>query len=513
VVLALPAGALARGGPPINDPFAGALPIAVNGSVVANNAGASLQAGEPQPQAVFDGTTGATLWYKFTAPAADLYTVEACSGDALFDNTVGVYHLDGGTLVSDLVEDASGDQECAPGAVASFNGVALTEYFVQVGGWDDGDTPAEDPQTGIVTVELTQGIVLPDNDDILNAEPINAGDSYGGDNTNAGPQTDEPVHAGGGTNSVWYRWTPTKTSRAQIDTCGAGDLDTVMAVYTDDTPGTDPSVDELTEVAANDDHPDEVWYCQFPTASYVEFDATQGATYYIAVAGYLDSEGTFNGVLSDGLGSTTITSGPEGTTNDPTPAFSFTTTSDIANGGTFGCSLDSISAPAIQFEDCGPSGTFTQPDALPDGAYVFTVFAQSTTGALELEFQTREFTVDTAVQPPTGDTTPPDTSITKGPKKKTAKKKAKFEFTSTEPGSTFECSVNGSPFAPCTSPHTVKGKKGKNKFAVRARDAAGNVDPTPATYSWKVKKKKSGSRGKAASPSSSRASAPFALRR
>jgi hypothetical protein len=130
--------------------------------------------------------------------------------------------------------------------------------------------------------------------------------------------------------------------------------------------------------------------------------------------------------------------------------------------------------------------------ALPDGAYVFHVLAQSTTSAVELKLASREFTVDTTVQepPPDGDTSPPDTSITKGPKKKSSKKKATFEFSSTEAGSTFECSLNGGPFEPCTSPHKVKSKKGKNKFAVRARDAAGNVDASPATYSWKVKTKK-----------------------
>ena len=37
-----------------------------------------------------------------------------------------------------------------------------------------------------------------------------------------------------------------------------------------------------------------------------------------------------------------------------------------------------------------------------------------------------------------------------------------------EPGSTFECSLNGAPFAPLPSPDTVKGKKGKNHFEVRA---------------------------------------------
>jgi hypothetical protein len=84
----------------------------------------------------------------------------------------------------------------------------------------------------------------------------------------------------------------------------------------------------------------------------------------------------------------------------------------------------------------------------------------------------------------------PETQITKGPKAKTRKKKATFEFTSSEPGSTFECSLDGGPFAACTSPDTVKVKKGKHSFAVRAKDPAGNVDGSPATDDWKVKKKK-----------------------
>jgi hypothetical protein len=86
----------------------------------------------------------------------------------------------------------------------------------------------------------------------------------------------------------------------------------------------------------------------------------------------------------------------------------------------------------------------------------------------------------------------PDTTITGQPKAKTKKKKATFTFSGTDARviAGFECSLNGAPFASCTSPLTVKGKKGKNSFAVRARDAAGNVDPTPATFAWKVKKKK-----------------------
>jgi hypothetical protein len=90
-----------------------------------------------------------------------------------------------------------------------------------------------------------------------------------------------------------------------------------------------------------------------------------------------------------------------------------------------------------------------------------------------------------------GDTSPPDTTITKGPKDKTKKKQATFEFTSTEPGSSFQCAVDGQALkVPCTSPYTVKVKKGKHTFQVRATDQAGNVDGTPATDAWKLKKKK-----------------------
>jgi len=83
----------------------------------------------------------------------------------------------------------------------------------------------------------------------------------------------------------------------------------------------------------------------------------------------------------------------------------------------------------------------------------------------------------------------PDTQITKGPKPKTRRKRAKFEFSS-EPGVAFECALNGAPFAPCASPFVVKAKKGKNEFSVRARDSANNVDPTAASLAWKVRKKR-----------------------
>lgn len=84
---------------------------------------------------------------------------------------------------------------------------------------------------------------------------------------------------------------------------------------------------------------------------------------------------------------------------------------------------------------------------------------------------------------------PPNTTITRGPKDRTKKKTAIFEFASSELGSTFECSLDGAAFAACTSGQSFKVGKGKHSFAVRA-GSRGQTDPTPATDDWRVKRKK-----------------------
>jgi len=85
------------------------------------------------------------------------------------------------------------------------------------------------------------------------------------------------------------------------------------------------------------------------------------------------------------------------------------------------------------------------------------------------------------------DTTPPQTRIRKGPKRKSESATAKFKFTSSEKGSTFQCKLDKKPWRRCKSPKTYKGlKPGKHVFKVRAVDKAGNVDPTPAKRKFEV---------------------------
>jgi hypothetical protein len=126
-------------------------------------------------------------------------------------------------------------------------------------------------------------------------------------------------------------------------------------------------------------------------------------------------------------------------------------------------------------------------DQQTEGAETFTVSLSSPTGDAALG-SPASATV-TIPANAAADTVPPETTITKSPNGSTAKRKAKITFSSNEPGSTFECKLDRKPFKPCSSPKRLKKlDPGKHKFRVRATDAAGNTDPTPAIAKWKVRR-------------------------
>src|SRR5256886_16755140 len=65
--------------------------------------------------------------------------------------------------------------------------------------------------------------------------------------------------------------------------------------------------------------------------------------------------------------------------------------------------------------------------------------------------------------------------------------RSSFTFTAPEAGSSFACRLDGGAFAPCVSPRSYSALGfGDHNFEVRATDAAGNTDPTPASYAWTV---------------------------
>lgn len=166
---------------------------------------------------------------------------------------------------------------------------------------------------------------------------------------------------------------------------------------------------------------------------------------------------------------TELVSGPSGPTASSTATFTFISP-DAGSGATFQCSLD-----AAAFANCTSPKTYS---GLASGDHDFAVRVRDAVGNLDPTPATRSWTVDV---------TPPNTTIVTGPSGVVATASASFTFTSDESPVTYECSDDGGAYAGCTSPHTLTGlAQGAHTFAVRATDAAGHPDPSPAQRSWTV---------------------------
>src|SRR6266568_200182 len=166
---------------------------------------------------------------------------------------------------------------------------------------------------------------------------------------------------------------------------------------------------------------------------------------------------------------TTIAAGPNGTVHDSRVTFRFRADPSDA---TFQCALDRGA-----FDRCRSPATF---QGLDDGRHSLQVRAVASDGKTDSTPASRSWRVD--------DTTPPDTHISDGPTATSTSASATFSFSSSEEGSTFQCSLDGGSFQSCSSPDTVSGLPGgKHTFAVQATDAAGNTDASPATATWTVK--------------------------
>jgi hypothetical protein len=94
-------------------------------------------------------------------------------------------------------------------------------------------------------------------------------------------------------------------------------------------------------------------------------------------------------------------------------------------------------------------------------------------------------------EPAPGDATAPDTAIGSGDLVRTRDRTPTFQFASDKVGVRFECAVDADTDVPCSSPFTVQRLGfGEHTFSVRAIDAAGNADGSPASDVFKVVKKR-----------------------
>ncbi len=81
----------------------------------------------------------------------------------------------------------------------------------------------------------------------------------------------------------------------------------------------------------------------------------------------------------------------------------------------------------------------------------------------------------------------PQTLLKHGPGNRTVDRTPTFRFAADEKGVTFQCKLDGKPFKRCRSPYTSSRLlPGRHTFKVRARDGEGKLDPTPASYGFRV---------------------------
>jgi hypothetical protein len=166
----------------------------------------------------------------------------------------------------------------------------------------------------------------------------------------------------------------------------------------------------------------------------------------------------------------TITRPPAGIGRNRRPTIEFTAN----RPATFSCKVDGdVPQPCVS--------PFTFPSSLSDGVHGVAVSATDIAG--RVGSSAASFTVDT---------TRPKTFFAKHSRKliRTHKKKvrATFRFGSNESGATFICKVDRGLLRFCGAKLSRRFDDGKHVVTVKARDAAGNVDRTPAVFHFKVKR-------------------------
>lgn len=166
---------------------------------------------------------------------------------------------------------------------------------------------------------------------------------------------------------------------------------------------------------------------------------------------------------------TTLTDGPPSADNSVMATFAFRS---AEKNVFFDCSLDNAGyLPCVSGAAFGPVG---------DGAHSFSVRARDRAGNVDASPAVYAWNVDTST---------PDTTVLSGPPTASPTTGASFTFFSPDAGggATFTCSLDGAAFTTCTSPKAYSSlAEGAHTFAVRVRDAVGNVDPSPGMRSWTV---------------------------
>jgi hypothetical protein len=180
-------------------------------------------------------------------------------------------------------------------------------------------------------------------------------------------------------------------------------------------------------------------------------------------AGNTGAETTYAWTIDTVAPTAALVSAPASLSKSSAAAFAFS--ADEASS--FECNLD-----ARGFAPCSSPAAY---HGLGDGAHAFSVRADDGVGNLSAAVG-HSWTIDT---------TAPETMLAAAPTSGTATS-ATFAYSASE-RATFECRLDGAPFALCGTPKSYAGLgQGDHQFQVRAIDVAGNADPTPSLHGWRI---------------------------
>jgi hypothetical protein len=150
------------------------------------------------------------------------------------------------------------------------------------------------------------------------------------------------------------------------------------------------------------------------------------------------------------------------------PASEGSFTFSASESATFQCRMDTG-----DWAGCSSPYSFS---GLADGSHTFSVKATDLAGNLEAAGKSYTFSIDT---------TAPDTTITGQPAALSNSASGTFAFTSPDGAVTYQCKVDSGAWGHCNFAYSFSNlADGSHTFSVRGIDQSGNMDLTPATYTW-----------------------------
>ena len=168
---------------------------------------------------------------------------------------------------------------------------------------------------------------------------------------------------------------------------------------------------------------------------------------------------------------TIISSGPAPVVNVTNASIGFTGTDNVAIVG-YECSVDGGS-----YSVCTSPKSYT---GLGEGNHTVNVRAVDSAGNVDASPASHSWTM-------VMDLTPPETTITLAPSAATTARDATITFVCDEANCAFTCSLDSMVYETCTSPYYVGALTvATHAFGVKAWDAVGNVDVSPAGVTWTV---------------------------